>query len=100
MSQILKDNIKIVKVLLIIKEFLITIFEVVKIQFDVKSLIKLTKTIIIIIKPLWLMRDRSKKCLIEEEIKGDLRRGKMKEGLKKDEEKRNRKEKKRDCEPS
>ena len=46
------------------------------------------------------MRDRSKKCLIEEEIKGDLRRGKMKEGLKKDEEKRNRKEKKRDCEPS
>ena len=45
-----------------------------KIEFDVKSLIKLTKTIIIIIKPLWLMRDRSKKCLLEEEIKRDLRR--------------------------
>ena len=38
------------------------------------------------------MRDRSKKCLIEEEIKGDLRKGKMKEGLKKDEEKKKRKE--------
>ena len=55
-----------------------------KIEFVVKSLIKLTKKIIII-KPLWLMRDRSKKCLLEEEIKRDLRRGKMKERLKEEE---------------
>ena len=44
------------------------------------------------------MRDRSKKCLLEEEIKRDLRRGKMKQRLKEDDdEEKKRKEKKRDC---
>ena len=38
--------------------------------------VKLTKKIIIIIKPLWLLRDRSKKCLLEEEIKRDLKKNK------------------------